>query len=202
MFYVLVTGLVLPFLSHRLFPSEETIRYCSLALQVAGSLVVIWDIETRRRYFGLDGLPAAVRTWIGDFPRLRPKPTRIPIELKIAGSEIVEISLWYPDNRDAPLEDRISGLVRNLDDLRSTVEALESKVKGSNANLEKQLRQQSVESERKIAETEKKIIESQTSGRYPMLVGVLWVIMGTVTGALAPEITRWLEPSVPSVPAP
>src|SRR6476619_4965178 len=71
-----ITGLVLlvaVIYSFELVPSENSIRYAGLALQISGIVTVMWGIRETRKLFGLPSMFKDVNQWIRDFPRLKGK---------------------------------------------------------------------------------------------------------------------------------
>lgn len=173
--------------------SEESIRLAGYALQLIGMIFAIRGLLGVREHFGQPLLRQLVFKWVKRFPRWK---RNVVIAAGACFSTMAgmkaQAEVWTPDDPEKPIEQRIDGILRNLDRIREEQRghALSiDELKDSHEEHKKQV----TEEQNNMKEKIRSDLESlHTSDLITSLVGLLWLTVGITISTLAPELSRWL----------
>ncbi len=174
--------------------SEESIRVAGYVLQLIGMVFAIRGLLGIREHFGQPLLRQLVSKWVKRFPRWKKNV------VIAAGTAHMTMSgmkargeIWTPDDAEKPIEQRIDGIIRNLDRVREEqrghAHSIEE-LKDSHEEHKKQV----AEEQNNIKERIRSDLESlHTSDLITSLVGLVWLTVGITMSTLAPELSKWLH---------
>jgi hypothetical protein len=175
--------------------ADDRVRYCGLALQLLGILIVVVGLVTRRRLFNHPSLADDMRGWLARRPRLGAKPRTTHFSgtggFSFGGGG--KVSSWIDVPPEASTEDRLAALEANVKSLK-TEQAETAK------ELQEETRKliEAVESERRMRESAVIDIRRQlgilgVGGLQLEWAGVFWLIFGVVLATLPNEIASCLK---------
>ena len=173
--------------------SEESIRLAGYALQLIGMIFAIRGLLGVREHFGQPLLRQLVFKWVKRFPRWK---RNVVIaagagHLTMAGMK-ARAEVWTPDDPEKPIEQRIDGILRNLDRIREEQRKHAHSIdelKDSHEEHKKQV----AEEQNNMKEKIRSDLESlHTSDLITSLVGLVWLTVGITMSTLAPELSEWL----------
>lgn len=173
--------------------SEESIRISGYVLQLSGMAFAIRGLLGIREHFGQPLLRQLFLQWLRRFPEWK-RNVSISAEgsmLSISGMK-GRLEVWIPDDPEKSIEQRIEGLVKNLDRIHDKLiehdHAIDH-IRDSHEEHKKQVAEEQVKMRKKIQSD----LESlHTSDLITSLVGLVWLTVGITMSTLAPEFFKWL----------
>ncbi len=173
--------------------SEESIRLAGYALQLIGMIFAIRGLLGVREHFGQSLLRQLVFKWVKRFPRWK---RNVVIGAGACHSTMAGMKgraeVWTPDDPEKPIEQRIDGILRNLDRIREEQREHAHSIdelKDSHEEHKKQV----AEEQNNMKEKIRSDLESlHTSDLITSLVGLVWLTVGITMSTLAPELSKWL----------
>ena len=173
------------------FPSEESIRISGYILQMLGMSFAVVGLLRLRAHFDQPSLLTLCKRWVSGFPRWT-NNTSITIgaaQIKFQGGR-GRIESWSSDNPNAPIEERISSILRNLDRVRDelksnhfTINRIVDELKQSNEDHQNAL----IALEDKVHNNLERL---HTRDVLQALVGIVWMAVGITFSTLPNEIIR------------
>ena len=173
--------------------SEPKIRTAGYFLQLIGMIFAIRGLLFIREHFGQPLLRSLFVDWLKRFPKWK---NNIVIgagaAMASASGMKARAEVWTKDNPSLAIEERIAGIVRNLEQIRneqSTNSIAIDELKDSHEKHKREL-----ENERKMLEERiQSDLESlHTSDLLTSLVGLVWLTVGITFSTLAPELNKWI----------
>jgi hypothetical protein len=173
----------------------DRMRYCGLALQLAGISTVAFVLLDRRRLFNLPSSIKNLRDWLDRCPRWAAKPQTTSIKgtggISVGGGG--KVSGWIDVPPESSIEDRLIALVANVERLKPEQDGIAKELQE-----ESRKRIEAIDSERRIRESAVIDIRRQlgtlgAGGLQLEWAGVSWLILGVVLATAPSEIAGWLK---------
>lgn len=190
-FFVILAAVLLGFVTWR---SEDGIRVAGYGLQLMGMIFAVRGLLAVREHFGLPLLRHLLLRWVKRFPKWRRSVVigAGTAHMAMPGMK-ARAEVWTPDDPEKPIEQRVDGIIRNLDRIR--IEQTE------HAQLIDELNDAHEEHKNKVAEDNKTMKEDiqsdleslHTNDLITSLVGLVWLTAGITMSTLAPELSKWLH---------
>ncbi len=172
---------------------EPCIRWWGLVLQFLGVISVLRELRGAQQQFGKPGLRELARQWKAGWP------TNEPVILSVGGVAAstsvgsVKATVRAAMKPDAPLEERLVAVERNLQYIDQDVR-----------QVERELREEShTRAEADRAETSARTSADESLGRqlaeaaagsvHFSMFGLVWLAVGMVLSTIAPELAKWLK---------
>lgn len=190
-FFVILAAVLLGFVTWR---SEDGIRVAGYGLQLMGMIFAVRGLLAVREHFGLPLLRHLLLRWVKRFPKWRRSVVTGAGTAHIAMTGMkARAEVWTPDDPEKPIEQRVDGIIRNLDRIR--IEQSE------HAQLIDELKDAHEEHKHKLAEDNRTMKEDilsdleslHTNDIITSLVGLVWLTIGITMSTLAPELSKWLH---------
>jgi len=172
---------------------EESIRVAGYALQFIGMVFAIRGLLGIREHFGQTLLRQLFLKWIKRFPKWK---ANIVVAANTAHMKTIVskacVEEWTPDDPKRPVQQRIDGIIENLNRIRNDQQEHAKSIDELKASHEKHVKQV-IEENRKMKENIQSDLESlHTSDLITSLVGLIWLTVGITMSTLAPEFSKWL----------
>ncbi len=188
--FVVLAAVLLGFVT---WHSEESIRVAGYALQLIGMIFAIRGLLGVREHFGQPLLRQLLLKWVKQFPKWK-RSVVIGAgagHMTMAGMK-GRAEVWTPDDPKKPVEQRIEGIIRNLDRVRNEQREHAQSIDELNESHE-ELKKHVAEENRKMKKNIHTDLESlHTSDLITSLVGLVWLTVGITMSTLAPELSKWL----------
>lgn len=174
--------------------SELSLRLTGYVLQVIGMIMAIRGLLSIRAHFGQPFLRQLFVNWLKRVPKWK-KSVVVDAgagHVAMMGMK-ARAEVWTPDNPDQPIENRIKGLIKNLEGIR--------KEQGEHSESIEALRDSYEKNKKKVMEESKNMEEKirsdleslHTSDIITSLVGLIWLTVGISMSTMAPELYKWLQ---------
>lgn len=193
---ILVVALVLVLASFLTLPhSERMIRLCGLAFQLFGIVTVIEGLRGRRRLFNRPSLFESVGKWFRGRPRWTPKSQTVSVSgvgaVMFAGN--VTAFGWCGAAVNASVEDRLAALEVNAESLRKRQDETADELRKANANLSDAVAKERDERGSALAGLRLQIDNLGAGSLHIEMMGIYWVIAGTVLATVPAELAVLLN---------
>ena len=100
--------------------SEDSIRIAGHALQILGMVFTIHGLLCIRVHFKQPPLQKLFLDWLKKFPKWKRKVASGSASISgVALIDVVNGKVWTPDNPNWSVEERVEGIVKNLDRIRT-----------------------------------------------------------------------------------
>lgn len=174
--------------------SEVSIRSAGYVLQLIGMMFAINGLLSIREHFQKPLLRQVFCNWLMRFPKW--KRRAIFLKANIRASTVTgkaRLEVWTPDNPDQTIEERIEGIVKNLerisDEQRNhakSIDKLQDTIERDKKKNAKQIK--------KMQDENNSFLESlHTSDLITSLIGLVWLTVGITMSTLAPELHQLLK---------
>jgi hypothetical protein len=172
--------------------SEPAFRLLGLGLQIAGTLIVIFNIRDTRKQFNRPGFVELAKEWFRSRPRLLSRSVTVNLKgaAAVASRAVARVEVWRGVPAGATLEVRVGALEENQDNLnkkinefrRETEQALRGH--GDELKQEKQARDEGDQS------LQAKLASAQTEGLYISTMGICWLLAGMIMSGASVELAQ------------
>lgn len=181
-------------------PSDFRIRAWGMVLQLVGALTVWRDLTESARSFGRPSFFHNTMEWMKRLAFGNPVATGsacLPIVINVVGSGTTGRRSTPPAG--APIEERVAVLEYNLGQLDGDLARDSQRITTLDIHLQERIQEETTA--RKIGDSQlKKTLHDAVIGNYASLVfGAVWVAVGIVISALAPEIAKIVAGKWPQV---
>jgi len=172
-------------------PSDFRIRAWGMALQLIGALTVWLDLTESARNFGRPSFYLNTVTWLKRLMygnAVVTGATRLPIRIKVLGSGLSGRRDIPP--ADAPIENRVAAMEYNIQQIDSDLANAFNQMTTMETSFANSFQKEVTA--REVADSQlKKKLHDAVIGNYSSLAfGAIWVAVGIVISALAPEIAK------------
>jgi hypothetical protein len=187
---VIAAAVILGFVT---WSSEVSIRSSGYVLQVIGMMFAIRGLLGIRAHFGQPLLRKLLFSWVKRFPKWKRSVVigTGAAHMALAGMK-ARVEVWSPDDPDKPMEQRIEGIIKNLDRIRNEQREYAKSIddlKDSHEEHKKTI----IERTKRLEENVRSELESlHTSDLITSLVGLVWLTVGITMSTMAPELYKWL----------
>lgn len=177
-------------------PLSVAVRYTGMLLQICGLSTVAIGLSQMRQLFGRPSLGARILAWFGRLAAVFRHPRVVTGTMSVtAGSPTVTgygrvVRAVRPG---APLEERLSALEENVDDLRKDVDRTNVRFTGELTMLTRQIESESKERRREGHDAARIIEEVAVGGLHLETVGLFWLVLGAVGTSIPEEIAALLS---------
>lgn len=175
------------------FPvSEFRIRGTGLVLQILGIGTAAYSIRDIRKRFRHDGSIEQLLAWLSRFPKWH-RPVVIITGTGALGiaSSSARAEVWGNVNPAASTQEMLTVMLSNVERLRERIRSLENDLDTTKDRFVEELRTETEARSQADLGLSKETEGAHTGGLTVGIIGVLWLLVGTVLSTLAPEITRW-----------
>lgn len=174
--------------------SERSFRLWGMTLQIFGTLTVVWGIFKTRADFGQPTMRSKFQHWFTNFPSFRPRTNTASMNL-VFPSAVFDARGY---STRGPSTDRtVEGRLDYLEKIMAELEIAQEKTNNAVFQAEKKAQQAldaySVQFADVIANVSKKIETTATGGVHVSAMGIILLIVGTIFGTAAPEISNLLS---------
>jgi hypothetical protein len=132
-----------------------------------------------------------LRQWISRFP---PWKRHLVIAAGAAAMGLSGLTgraeVWTPPNTQAPLQDQLNALSKNLDRLRDRLGQLEGDLDRYKTEQAEALKHERAAREAGDRDAGHRLEAAQTGGLHVTLVGIAWLVVGLILATLSPEIAH------------
>ncbi len=185
-FLVILAALLLGLFT---WSSEISIRASGYVLQLIGMVFAVRGLLSVRAHFGQPLLRVLLMNWFKRFPRWK---RNVVVGVGTANLAVVGMKaraeVWTPDDPSKSIEERIAGLVKNLERIREGQRQHLNLID----DLSESQKEHKKETEKRNKEIEKDIRSDlevlHTGDLIVSLVGLIWLTVGITLSTLAPEI--------------
>ncbi len=170
--------------------SELSLRIAGMVFQILGILSVFKGIQETRELFGHPGLTSMLLQWFRRRPRFKQRTFEASgltasITMSASGRGYMSANAAL----DAPLENRVEVLEKNLEHLRQQLYEmrgeLEQEIRKSTESLQEE-KNTRAEEDRKVLS---KLETTETGGLHVSAMGALWILFGTICGSIPRELS-------------
>lgn len=169
--------------------TEPAIRLSGLALQLLGILTAVWGIVGTWNYFELGDPLAVVTSWLRRCPLRKPRViTGVGMVTEQNDSLAARGHTWWQPKPEAPIEERIAILEKNVPLLNDRISGVQREVDAAVQRL-----QQEVAEAARTAKTEAKHVSGRlkefgTGSLHVSAIGAFWLFVGSILGGASQEI--------------
>ncbi len=187
---VIAAAVMLGFVTWR---SEVSIRWAGYALQFIGMIFAIRGLLSIRAYFGQPLLRKLLFSWFKRFPKWKKDVVIGSGAILVGvGSLKARAESWNQDDPDKPIEQRIDGIIKNIERIRTEqrehVKSIDE-LKDSHEKHKKMI----TEKTKKMEEDIRSDLETlHTNDLITSLVGLVWLTAGITMSTVAHELYQWL----------
>jgi hypothetical protein len=194
--WLLFLALAVAFVVVVLFSCREpTIRLVGLALQLAGFVIVAWELSQARKQFGRPTILGGLVQWLARRPRFGPKHEIIGVMGVSLGSDTAKARGRVLPGPDTPLDERVAILQQQYESLFDEVGALDNKLDQNKAELSKRIDNEAAARQEADARNQQQLEEATVGGLHLDWVGVTLFVLGTITGSASVELSSFLVAS-------
>ncbi|MES9934305.1 MAG: hypothetical protein ABW162_15960 [Candidatus Sedimenticola sp. PURPLELP] len=188
---VLAAAILIPFYTWK---TEFSIRLSGYLLEMFGLGLTLFGLVKIRSHFQLDSIKTLLSSWLARFPKWR---GNVVLGVGSARSKSFVsnafFSVWSPDDKTAPLEERVDKIITNIERLRDTQSQNRQKIGAIESDVTELKKSEAKARE----EMEKKIKEDMESvhagGIFESMAGLVWLAGGLTLSTLSEELSRWLH---------
>ena len=173
--------------------SETTIFWTGIVLQLCGMVFAINGLLRIRTHFRQVPLKKLFVKWLKHFPKWN--RARVVGATGVSMSAAVgkaHVSIWINDDPTQPIEERITGIVSNLERIRATQDSHTIRIDNLGDSHEAHKKHVAVESEKMKREIHSDLEALHTSDLSTSIVGLVWITAGITMSAMASELTKWV----------
>lgn len=184
---VVMCALVLAFYA---FPSEPGVRLAGLGLELCGLLLTVHGLDHTRRFFGQPSLIAVLQKWASERRKLRTTTLGTAWAIgRASGSGTAPAVSATTVNPNDPVEKQIETLTENLLRQQRDISSAQSELAALSQKVTEGLQKESAARSVVAANLEEKLERSLTDGIYEALVGLVWILCGTILSTMSQEIS-------------
>jgi len=171
------------------------LRYTGMFLQLLGMINVAVGLRDMRRLFNRPSLGARAAAWFRALASAFtvPKPATMTASVSGAFTATGELSLVVRAAPNEPLERRVSILEQNLERLREEYHSKSQQLRQDLGEAKRNIEKESQERQATDAKLDRTIQEVAVGGLHLELIGLLWLIVGTLASTIPDEIVRLLK---------
>ncbi len=187
---VIVTTVVLGFFT---WHSEVSIRLAGYVLQLIGMIFAIRGLLSIRSFFGQPLLKDLVFNWLKQFPKGKKEVFIETGAFNLSIGIKSSADVWTPDNASQTIEQRIEGIVENLERIRNRQREHANSIDDLNDSYKKHKMMVAEEAKNMKEEIRSDLESLHTSDLITSLVGLIWLTAGITMSTIAPELHQWLH---------
>jgi len=171
-----------------LIPDERLYRFVGMVYQFLGVVGVLIGIAETRKQFGKAGLFAEAKSYLKSFPRL--KPTIVAVMASILSDATLSATgtLTTTLIQNTSLEDRVSRLEHELEDLRQQNSRTEEEFNRFKDHVSQVISEERSTRASGIQSVRDDLIKVETGGLSLSLAGALWIILGIILTSIPMEL--------------
>ena len=174
--------------------SEPTVRLVGLLLQLCGIVTVAWGIIETRQFFGMQSPVSTFTRWLARFPLRRGAVANASVASVSAGDACsARAHTSWPIDPDAPIDQRVSILERNLPLIQDRISGLQVEFDRSNQALKDQLKTEGQQRLELSDRLQTQLKTYGTGGLHISAIGAVWLFLGAVFGTASPEIAAFMR---------
>lgn len=174
--------------------SEPAIRLAGLGLQLLGILTAVWGIVETWKYFQLGDPLGRIKDWFRRCPlRKLPPITGGMTVTEQADSLAARAFTWWEPKPQAPLEERLQILEKNIPLLNERITNTQRELEFAIAKLQQQAGQATALAQQVEHQLSKKIADFGTGSLHISAIGAFWLFVGSIMGTASQEILRFLQ---------
>ncbi|MFZ5492917.1 MAG: hypothetical protein ACOY6E_10540 [Pseudomonadota bacterium] len=189
-----VLPLVLGTLACWIGRTEQPVRITGLALELLGLGTALWGLNKTRKDFGRPSLMTLCRAWWAARPHGEVRAVSVSDVLTPSLSESIRIERWTTVDPAAPLDQQFAAMCKNAETLRHDLSRLtvdhDALSRRTNAALEREAAARSELGHRLRGDLER----TMADGLLVSLIGLGWILLGTLLTTLSGEISCFLSP--------
>ncbi|GAB2719269.1 hypothetical protein [Comamonas sediminis] len=173
--------------------SEKAFRITGMFLQLGGVLTVVWGIVKTREDFQQPAVKTQFGVWFKQFPQWNPPPIVLsPEGVGLVVSGRAHLVTGSGPSIDRTVDGRLTHLEGIADKLERAHKELEILLLESDEKAKQALDAEVSRFTNLIAGVSKKIETTATGGVHVSAVGVVLLLVGTIFGGAAPELSQWI----------
>jgi len=171
---------------------EPRLRMAGLFLQIAGALVTIAGVDSRRKLFHRPGLVKAFGMWCRRFPQRKQNVT-VAVGGVGLGTATGTAFATVSAPQDASLQDRVKLLEQGQQQLFLLAHQLQVRIQEERSTRTAELKAERIEREKKDEENLKTIQQATAGGLHVEIIGIAWVVIGLMLATASPELAKWIS---------
>lgn len=173
--------------------SEKAFRLLGMILQVFGALTAVWGILKTRADFGQQTLRSQLRQWFINFPSFHPRTNKASMNL-VSPAAVCEMHGYsaHGPSTDQTAEGRLAHLEKIVNELEIAQRKTHIAVFQAEKKAQQVLDAYSLQFTSAITDVSKKIESTATGGIHVSAMGVVLLIVGTIFGTAASELSYLL----------
>lgn len=168
------------------------LRYAGAVLEVLGLLLVAIGIRKTRKLFRRPSLVKKTVEWftlfVGAFKK--PEPHTISVASGALNTMVGDVRVEIGVAEGAPLENRVHALEQNLRILRGEIKQTDERVQRSLSEINNAVEDEKNKRISAVESTSFRIEELAVGGLQFEIVGLCWLIVGTLCSSIPTEISR------------
>jgi hypothetical protein len=175
--------------------ASGAIRYAGTVLQVFGLLTIAVGLRHMRKLFGRPTVPRRVRDWFGRFAQAFRRPEPVTLKGTAAGIAMVtgEARVRLGAGAGASLEQRLSVLESNLNQLQDELDAKICELRSKSDEMRNDLRREGEERRAADDTVSRRIEEVAIGGLHLEIVGLVWLMLGVIGASVPDEVAALIQ---------
>ncbi len=173
------------------FPTEFGVRVTGLGLELLGLALTLRGLVHTRRFFGQPSLKGLFLVWASGRPKrdTGAAHTASSVSSIHLGGSFPGIG-WTTVNPSDSIENQIKALTENVLRQQRDIGKTQSELAALSYRITEGLEKESAARSVISANFEEKLERSLTDGIYEALVGLVWLLCGTILSTMSLEISR------------
>ncbi|MGK2942356.1 MAG: hypothetical protein ACSLFJ_11860 [Immundisolibacter sp.] len=172
-----------------IFQTELAVRAVGMTLEVLGLFVAGWGLVKTRRDFEKPSLRALIKNWWGARPRTRSNIHHATAGAIAGGSSSVSGVGGTAISADASIEQQLTALIAKLERLCRDFGELKRNQEALSEKMRTWIAHQSEAHASLATELNTKLERTVADGLLVALVGLVWVLLGSILSTMSSEIS-------------
>jgi hypothetical protein len=172
------------------FAEDLHLRLWSLALQILGAWTVWHDIVSTAQKFGRPGILRSYHDWFRAGLAGRSTVIHAATGALTASSARATIRVRRQPSGDQLIEQRLAAVEFNLAKVDEHLDSIQQRVDQADNDIKTRVEAEAARRSAALGELQAQMKDTAVGNYGTLLFGVLWLAVGTVLSALAPELAK------------
>jgi hypothetical protein len=175
--------------------TEPAIRLSGLTLQLLGILTAVWGIVGTWRYFELGDPITVLTSWLRRCPLRKPRVIIGVVGMATEQNDSLAVRghTWWQPKPEAPIEERVAILEKNISLLSERISGVQREVDAVVQRLQQEVAEAARTAKTEAKQVSGRLKEFGTGSLHVSAIGAFWLFVGSILSSASQEILGFLR---------